>query len=70
MGRRRRAGVAAKRVLQQSDPVCRICHQPLGKHRWGDDACPNMKWKVGNGQDQWSESTFTEITHLLEAAWA
>lgn len=32
---------------------CFTCGQRLGLHRYGDDACPNIHWRPGNGHPQW-----------------
>lgn len=29
------------------------CGSRYGLHRWRDLACPNPKWRCGNGQRQW-----------------
>ncbi len=35
--------------------LCHGCSQRLGLHRIGDDACPNIHWRPGNGQPQYRE---------------
>jgi hypothetical protein len=32
-----------------------LCHcgQRRGLHRYGDECCPNPRWKCGNGEPQW-----------------
>lgn len=35
--------------------MCFGCGLRLGRHRYGDDACPNTHWRPGNGQPQWRE---------------
>lgn len=35
------------------------CGKRLGLHRFGDNACPNPRWRGGNGQPQWLQSYFS-----------
>ena len=35
-----------------------VCGKRLGQHRYGDCACPNPRWRTGNGQPQWLERSF------------
>ena len=62
MGRHRRAGAALKSMQHElaESPPCAVCGQRLGKHRFGDDACPNPRWQPGNGQSQWLTSSYTK----------
>jgi hypothetical protein len=32
---------------------CSACGRRFGLHRAPDNACPNPKWKPGNGEPQW-----------------
>lgn len=34
------------------DEAC-YCGKHRGMHRYGDECCPNPKWKCGNGEPQW-----------------
>jgi hypothetical protein len=45
------------RRLRSPGAVC-ACGLPLGKHRYGSEACPNPHWKPGNGQSQWQDRFF------------
>lgn len=40
---------------------CTCGHYP-GRHRWGDNACPNPRWRAGNGQQQWLQNTYQPFT--------
>lgn len=59
MSRRHKSGAAAKRAMQEA-PNCTRCGQRLGKHRYGDDACPNPQWVAGNGKEQWLRSSYSD----------
>lgn len=64
MGRRHRAALDLKQQLVQS-PDCVICGQRLGKHRYGTDQCPNLRWQAGNGQPQWLNTTYSEEARIV-----
>lgn len=67
MARHHRAGLGFKHLQQQlaTGTVCARCGQRLGKHRFGNDQCPNAAWRPGNGQSQWLGSTFAEPVFTL-----
>lgn len=44
-------------MARREGPRCVCGHWP-GRHRWGDNACPNPKWRCGNGQAQWLTQTY------------
>ena len=44
--------------LSRTYGVLCVCGKWPGQHRWGDNACPNPRWRTGNGQPQWLERTF------------
>jgi len=44
-------------ALYADDVPC-VCGKRSGQHRWGDNACPNPRWRTGNGQPQWLERSF------------
>lgn len=64
MGRHHRAALDLKQQLHTSSE-CLRCGQRLGKHRYGDDACPNVRWKAGNGQSQWLTTTYREAGEIV-----
>ncbi len=33
--------------------ICLVCFRRQGMHRFGNNACPNPAWRVGNGEPQW-----------------
>lgn len=33
------------------------CGIRRGRHRWGDEACPNPWWRIGNGHQPWLSTT-------------
>lgn len=50
-----------------------VCGRRRGQHRYGDEKCPNPKWKVGNGQPQWLDwerYTPTIDTQAVHRTWA
>lgn len=55
MSRRHRAALEIKRQAVFNEDVCAGCGLTIGKHRYGDDACPNKDWTPGGGQSQWLE---------------
>jgi hypothetical protein len=52
-----------RRFSRSPDWKCFGCGERLGKHRYGDDACPNVHWRCGNGQPQWRESWHFRLSH-------
>lgn len=69
MGRRHAQALAVKTTAATlaATPPCLLCGQRLGKHRYGDDACPNTRWSAGNGQPQWKTTTYREAA--LAPSW-
>lgn len=48
-------------------PLC-ACGARLGLHRFPDDACPNPRWRCGNGQPQWLQGEFVSASLLASTA--
>lgn len=69
MGRRHRAALDLKQQLHTTTTECLRCGQRLGKHRYGDDACPNTRWSAGNGQPQWMNTTFADAPEITLPRW-
>jgi hypothetical protein len=43
--------IASPFLVDGSEPC--YCGKRRGLHRYGDECCPNPRWKCGNGEDQW-----------------
>lgn len=69
MGRRHRAALDLKQQLHTTSADCAGCGQRLGKHRYGDDACPNPNWRAGNGQAQWLTTSYREPGEIRLPQW-
>lgn len=53
----REGRITTYNVRPPMDALCR-CGTTYGQHRINDFACRNALWKPGNGQPQWTASTF------------
>lgn len=49
-------------TLRSCDGVRCTCGHFPGRHRWGDNACPNPLWRCGNGKPQWLQVSYQPIT--------
>lgn len=56
IARGRPLGDAASRPIPYA-ALC-ACGQRYGMHRMADFACPNQRWRPGNGAPQWLAETF------------
>jgi hypothetical protein len=45
------ARTESAREQAMSQP-CACCRRRRGLHRWGDEACPDPRWRPGNGMSQ------------------
>lgn len=53
-------------VAHASPDACE-CGGRLGQHRFGDEACPNPKWRCGNGQPQWLQRFYVRMQRAAAA---